>query len=38
MTEHATTVQVRWGDVDPAEWYDLGCEALFAVPKRLRGA
>ncbi len=39
MTEHATTVQVRWGDVDPAgivfyprffEWYDLGCEALFA--------
>jgi 4-hydroxybenzoyl-CoA thioesterase len=37
--EHATTVQVRWGDVDPAgivfyprffEWYDLGCEALFA--------
>ena len=39
MTEHATTVEVRWGDVDPAgivfyprffEWYDLGCEALFA--------
>jgi 4-hydroxybenzoyl-CoA thioesterase len=39
MTEHATTVQVRWGDVDPAgivfyprffEWDDLGCEALFA--------
>jgi 4-hydroxybenzoyl-CoA thioesterase len=37
--EHSTTVQVRWGDVDPAgivfyprffEWYDLGCEALFA--------
>ncbi|OGL12487.1 MAG: hypothetical protein A3I17_11615 [Candidatus Rokubacteria bacterium RIFCSPLOWO2_02_FULL_72_37] len=37
--EHATSVQVRWGDVDPAgivfyprffEWYDLGCEALFA--------
>lgn len=35
----ATTVQVRWSDVDPAgivfyprffEWYDLGCEALFA--------
>ena len=39
MTEHATTVEVRWGDVDPAgivfyprffEWYDLGCKALFA--------
>ena len=39
MTSHATTVQVRWSDVDPAgivfyprffEWYDLGCEALFA--------
>src|SRR5258708_32679542 len=39
MTEHTTTVQVHWGDVDPAgiafyprffEWYDLGCEALFA--------
>lgn len=38
MAEHATSVQVRWGDVDPAgivfyprffEWYDLGCEALF---------
>ena len=37
--EHATTVQVRWSDVDPAgivfyprffEWYDLGCESLFA--------
>ena len=36
---HATTVQVRWGDVDAAgivfyprfyEWYDYGCEALFA--------
>ena len=36
---HATTVQVRWGDVDAAgivfyprffEWYDLGSEALFA--------
>ena len=35
----ATTVQVRWSDVDPAgivfyprffEWYDLGCESLFA--------
>src|SRR2546421_2708623 len=39
MVEHATQVQVRWSDVDPAgvgfyprffEWYDLGCEALFA--------
>ena len=39
MTTHTTTVQVRWGDVDAAgivfyprfyEWYDLGCEALFA--------
>src|SRR2546430_16976259 len=39
MVEHTTTVQVRWGDVDAAgivfyprffEWYDLGCEALFA--------
>ncbi len=39
MTEQPTTVQVRWSDVDPAgivfyprffEWYDLGCEALFA--------
>jgi 4-hydroxybenzoyl-CoA thioesterase len=37
--EHVSSVQVRWGDVDPAgivfyprffEWYDLGCEALFA--------
>lgn len=36
---HATTVPVRWSDVDAAgivfyprffEWYDLGCEALFA--------
>jgi 4-hydroxybenzoyl-CoA thioesterase len=36
---HATTLQVRGGDVDAAgiafyrrfyEWYDLGCEALFA--------
>jgi 4-hydroxybenzoyl-CoA thioesterase len=36
---HATTLQVRWGDVDAAgiafyprfyEWYDHGCEALFA--------
>jgi len=39
VSEHTTTVQVRWGDVDAAgivfyprffEWYDLGCEALFA--------
>jgi 4-hydroxybenzoyl-CoA thioesterase len=39
MVEHATQVQIRWSDVDPAgivfyprffEWYDLGCEALFA--------
>ena len=39
MITHATTLQVRWGDVDAAgivfyprfyEWYDLGCEALFA--------
>jgi len=39
MIEHATTVQARWSDVDPAgivfyprffEWYDLGCETLFA--------
>jgi 4-hydroxybenzoyl-CoA thioesterase len=39
VTSHETTVQVRWGDVDAAgivfyprfyEWYDLGCEALFA--------
>jgi 4-hydroxybenzoyl-CoA thioesterase len=37
--EHTTTLLVRWGDVDAAgivfyprffEWYDLGCEALFA--------
>jgi 4-hydroxybenzoyl-CoA thioesterase len=37
--EHTTTFPVRWGDVDAAgivfyprffEWYDLGCEALFA--------
>lgn len=37
--EHATTIQVRWGDVDAAgivfyprffEWYDLGSESLFA--------
>lgn len=36
---HTSTVQVRWGDVDAAgivfyprfyEWYDYGCEALFA--------
>lgn len=35
---HATTIQVRWSDVDAAgivfyprffEWYDLGCESLF---------
>ena len=39
MVEHTTTVQVRWGDADPAgiafyprffEWYDIGTEALFA--------
>lgn len=39
MVEHQTTVQVRWGDADPAgiafyprffEWYDIGTEALFA--------
>ncbi|HEU4370627.1 MAG TPA: acyl-CoA thioesterase [Methylomirabilota bacterium] len=39
MTSHTSTVQVRWGDVDAAgivfyprffEWYDYGCEALFA--------
>jgi 4-hydroxybenzoyl-CoA thioesterase len=39
MPTHTTTVQVRWGDADPAgivfyprffEWYDLGTEALFA--------
>jgi len=39
LASFATTVQVRWGDVDPAgiafyprffEWYDFGCEALFA--------
>ena len=38
MVEHTTTVQVRWGDADPAgiafyprffEWYDIGTEALF---------
>jgi 4-hydroxybenzoyl-CoA thioesterase len=37
--EHTTTLPVRWGDVDAAgivfyprfyEWYDLGCESLFA--------
>jgi 4-hydroxybenzoyl-CoA thioesterase len=37
--EHATTIRVRWSDVDPAgivfyprffEWYDLGSESLFA--------
>ena len=37
--EHATTIQVRWSDVDAAgivfyprffEWYDQGCESLFA--------
>ena len=37
--EHTTTLPVRWGDVDAAgivfyprffEWYDLGCETLFA--------
>jgi 4-hydroxybenzoyl-CoA thioesterase len=39
MVEHTTALPVRWGDVDAAgivfyprffEWYDLGCEALFA--------
>src|SRR5215472_11556035 len=39
MVEHTTQVQIRWSDVDPAgivfyprffEWYDLGCESLFA--------
>jgi len=39
MVEHATQVQIRWSDADPAgivfyprffEWYDLGCESLFA--------
>jgi 4-hydroxybenzoyl-CoA thioesterase len=39
MVGHTTPVPVRWGDVDAAgivfyprffEWYDLGCEALFA--------
>jgi acyl-CoA thioesterase FadM len=39
VLEHTTTVQVRWGDADPAgiafyprffEWYDIGTEALFA--------
>ncbi len=37
--QHATTIQVRWSDVDLAgiafyprffEWYDFGCETLFA--------
>ncbi len=37
--EHTSTVHARWGDVDAAgivfyprffEWYDLGCEELFA--------
>ena len=37
--QHTTTLPVRWGDVDAAgivfyprfyEWYDLGCESLFA--------
>jgi 4-hydroxybenzoyl-CoA thioesterase len=36
---HTTSIQVRWSDVDAAgivfyprffEWYDFGCEALFA--------
>ena len=39
MIEHTTEVPVRWSDVDLAgvvfyprffEWYDLGCELLFA--------
>jgi acyl-CoA thioesterase FadM len=39
MVEHTTTVQVRFGDTDPAgiafyprffEWYDIGTEELFA--------
>jgi 4-hydroxybenzoyl-CoA thioesterase len=39
MIEHTTQVQIRWSDVDAAgivfyprffEWYDLGCESLFA--------
>lgn len=39
MIGHETALQVRWGDVDAAgivfyprfyEWYDLGCETLFA--------
>jgi 4-hydroxybenzoyl-CoA thioesterase len=39
VTSHTSSVQVRWGDVDAAgivfyprffEWYDYGCEALFA--------
>jgi 4-hydroxybenzoyl-CoA thioesterase len=39
VSSHATTLQVRWGDVDAAgivfyprfyEWYDFGCETLFA--------
>jgi YbgC/YbaW family acyl-CoA thioester hydrolase len=38
MARHTVTVQVRWGDADPAgivfyprfyEWYDLGTESLF---------
>src|SRR5262249_33533923 len=37
--QHTSTMQVRWGDVDAAgivfyprfyEWYDYGCESLFA--------
>jgi 4-hydroxybenzoyl-CoA thioesterase len=39
VVEHTTSVQVRWGDADPAgiafyprffEWYDIATEALFA--------
>ena len=39
LAAHATNIQVRWSDVDLAgiafyprffEWYDLGCETLFA--------
>ena len=39
LAGHATDIQVHWGDVDLAgiafyprffEWYDLGCETLFA--------
>ena len=39
MVEHTTVMAVRWGDVDAAgivfyprffEWYDYGCEELFA--------